>query len=166
MMKSCSTCKLPKAFIEFHRRSNKTDGYRASCKGCISSWFKVYGERPEVKLQRSERHKGRLREVRMYRQSPEGKRSNRKGTLKCHGLSLERYDQMSSEQNDVCKICRQKNRKGRHLVIDHDHKCCPGRYSCGNCVRGLLCDFCNVGLAMYRDDSELLKSAVLYLKEG
>jgi hypothetical protein len=26
---------------------------------------------------------------------------------------------------------------------DHDHECCPGRRSCGHCVRGVVCATCN-----------------------
>jgi hypothetical protein len=32
------------------------------------------------------------------------------------------------------------------LHIDHDHFCCPGRRSCGKCVRGALCQTHNVAL--------------------
>ena len=32
------------------------------------------------------------------------------------------------------------------LHIDHDHFCCPGRKSCGKCVRGALCKTHNVAL--------------------
>ena len=31
------------------------------------------------------------------------------------------------------------NHKGR-LGVDHDHDHCPGRYGCGLCARGLLCE--------------------------
>lgn len=30
--------------------------------------------------------------------------------------------------------------------VDHDHACCPGNYSCGGCLRGVLCPSCNIAL--------------------
>jgi len=38
------------------------------------------------------------------------------------------------------------------LHIDHDHSCCPGRKSCGLCVRGALCSFHNVYLGYLERD--------------
>lgn len=32
------------------------------------------------------------------------------------------------------------------VVVDHDHACCPGRQSCGRCVRGYVHHSCNVAL--------------------
>ena len=30
--------------------------------------------------------------------------------------------------------------------VDHDHACCPGNRSCGECIRGGLCRRCNLGI--------------------
>ncbi len=92
----------------------------------------------------------------------------RKGVCRKNGISVEVYDGYSSLQNHKCAICERPNEdsRARRLAIDHDHKCCPGRYSCGQCVRGLLCDKCNVGLGWFRDNSGLLSKAAKYVERG
>ena len=84
--------------------------------------------------------------------------------LKRHSMTVERYDALVDEQSGVCALCEQPPRGKRRLVVDHDHSCCPGNSSCGNCVRGLLCDACNRGLGMLGDDLESLQLAVAYLE--
>jgi hypothetical protein len=34
-------------------------------------------------------------------------------------------------------------RDSSRIHIDHDHRCCPGERSCGQCIRGLSHDHCN-----------------------
>ncbi|MHB8490621.1 MAG: endonuclease domain-containing protein [Solirubrobacteraceae bacterium] len=73
-------------------------------------------------------------------------------------------------QQGVCAICKQPetatHQTGwvRRLSVDHDHACCPGNRSCGNCVRGLLCSRCNNVLGSMRDSVELIDAMSLYLR--
>ena len=81
-----------------------------------------------------------------------------------YGISEEQFEDMLAKQDYSCAICRETldliNYSNIH--IDHDHKCCPGRKTCGKCVRGLLCRGCNVGLSFYE---RLASQAATYLKE-
>ena len=53
-------------------------------------------------------------------------------TAKRYNISLEQYLDMLEAG---CVICGTKDR----LMVDHDHDCCDGPGSCGQCVRGILC---------------------------
>jgi len=60
--------------------------------------------------------------------------------------------QASQLQCDLCgaRLSSQRGAGGVRAYIDHDHACCPGhRSSCGECVRGVLCPFCNGALGQY-----------------
>jgi hypothetical protein len=85
-----------------------------------------------------------------------------------YGLSPEAYEGLLMDQDGGCAICGRLNSRGTHksLSIDHDHSCCPGPGSCGDCVRGLLCDDCNLAIGFLQDDPELAKRVSLYLLLG
>ena len=53
-------------------------------------------------------------------------------------LSHERMSEVEALTN--CEAC------GRvaTLSVDHDHACCPGQMSCGRCIRGSICQPCNL----------------------
>lgn len=60
------------------------------------------------------------------------------------GLTLEEYDAMRKAQDYRCAGCgRHETEFNKSLCVDHDHSCCEGERSCGQCIRGLLCMICN-----------------------
>ena len=75
-----------------------------------------------------------------------------------YGLTSEKYNQMVENQGGVCAICKTKpnfNKWKKRFAIDHCHT--TGR------VRGLLCDACNRGIGMLKDDPSILENAIKYL---
>lgn len=83
---------------------------------------------------------------------------------KKYGITPERIDEMYDEQDGRCAVCRTPI--GADCHIDHDHECCAGYRSCGECVRGLLCNSCNLMLGMAKDSIPTLLAAAEYLQKG
>jgi hypothetical protein len=92
----------------------------------------------------------------------------RKRSLKSKGLTQKKYDEMVEGQNGVCAICgnpQSKTSKYGFLDVDHDHSCCENSKTCGKCIRGLLCRHCNMGLGCFKDNIELMQTAIEYLQK-
>jgi Recombination endonuclease VII len=87
--------------------------------------------------------------------------NSRRQTVKQYGITLEQWDGMLIAQGGRCAICPVILLDPH---VDHDHSCCPGRKSCGKCVRMLLCKNCNTGLGCFLDSIPILKSAIEYLE--
>ena len=94
----------------------------------------------------------RLRDYNRYRKDREAFLALRR--LRVHGLTKEEYDAMIVTQNNQCAIC-QKQMKSPN--IDHNHET-------GN-TRELLCRYCNTMLGMCFEKTEILQSAMDYLKK-
>jgi len=60
------------------------------------------------------------------------------------GLSRSEYLAIHRDRCDLCDKSVEDN--GRSLSIDHFHGCCDFNGSCGLCVRGCICTYCNVHL--------------------
>lgn len=80
------------------------------------------------------------------------KRRNRKFKL-LYGIDHDDYDRMYEEQDGKCYICRTEYPV---LFVDHNHET-------GN-VRALLCNNCNTGLGLFKENEESLTSAIRYLR--
>lgn len=76
-----------------------------------------------------------------------------------YGIRREDLDRMLARQGG-CAVCGCDD---GDWVVDHDHSCCAGRFTCGACVRGILCRACNSALGMLREDPERALSAAAYL---
>ncbi len=72
-----------------------------------------------------------------------------------YGLTVDDYRTLHAKQKGLCAICGRE----KALEVDHDHK--TGRKR--GRVRGLLCRRCNTGLGKFKDSSELLKRAAMYV---
>lgn len=84
-----------------------------------------------------------------------------------YGVTVEWFEATLYEQDFRCAICkRHESEFVKRFAVDHDHACCPGNKSCGECIRGLLCISCNNGLGRFNDDLERMESAVSYLRES
>lgn len=81
------------------------------------------------------------------------KKSARTHALKkLYNLSYEDYERMVEEQKGLCAICNEKHQ----LYVDHCHS--------KNKVRKLLCNSCNLGLGMFKDNTVWLTKAAEYVK--
>ena len=132
--KRCRTCHQPKPLGEFYAYPKNRDGHSNRCKACTTA------------------------ENTRYRDSDPGAQRNLR-LWQRYRLTPERYAELLAAQGGVCAVCRQD----RPLLVDHDHRCCPGTKSCGRCVRGLLCHGCNVGLGFFNDDIDAMVRALRYL---
>ena len=77
---------------------------------------------------------------------------------KKYGISPEDYDTMLKEQDNKCKICLVSftTLKLQNIHVDHCHTT--------NQIRGLLCSCCNGGLGFFKDNTETLTNAIVYLE--
>jgi hypothetical protein len=81
----------------------------------------------------------------------------RKYFVKCtYGLDAEEHERLLKEQEGRCAVCGRVTKKD--LSIDHNHET--------NEVRGLLCQNCNTGIGLFKEDPRLLRAAADYLDKN
>lgn len=163
-MKTCGRCKEVKDFDQFSKSSAKRDGYQARCKDCAKDVYWAGREESVVrKRQYNLKNKDEINaKAKIHRDSDPEKNKERK--LKYYyNITLDQYNAFSKEQNHACAICGGTNKNGKVLAVDHDHACCPGGRSCGSCVRGLLCNDCNLSIGRMNDDPTRLVKAAQYI---
>jgi len=80
-------------------------------------------------------------------------------------LTIEKFEALLLEQGFRCSGCGDPlPEEWSGINVDHDHNCCPGKKSCGKCIRGLLHNWCNVILGLAKDDPRRLRSLADYIE--
>lgn len=134
-MKICSVCKESKPFDQFYKMKAAKDGFYSRCKDCDKEASAQYRLRDPIRF-RKNRSDRRIKHL--------------------YGLSREDYEEMSSHQGHVCKICGKDNGSMR-LAVDPNHK--TGK------VRGLLCNTCNRALGFFEEDPKRIQRAIDYIQK-
>lgn len=166
-LKICSDCQEPKPVGEFPSRKQRGRDYiLPRCRKCNREYRARSKKRDPAKARvyqarYYERNREKIKERRIIygreeSMDPQRKAArNYKHLLWKYNLSEEGFRSLGT----TCWICDGTE----NLHIDHDHVCCPGRNSCGKCIRGLLCRECNLGIGKLKDDPELLYRAIDYI---
>lgn len=148
--RQCYKCELVKPLDEF-RRATEAGRNRAVCKACL---YKTNRDRI--------RDKDKLPGVKEARLAAQRERYIKKADIRAeyflkrfYNMTLEDYNALLDKQGGVCALCEEpetavtrSTKVVKRLSVDHDHSCCPGKETCGECVRGLLCSRCNTALSL------------------
>jgi hypothetical protein len=76
-----------------------------------------------------------------------------------YGLSDNQVQELQSTEG-TCFLCRRL----KPLVVDHDHECCSGERTCGDCVRATICYGCNRRLT--RTSEQWILNAAKYIESN
>lgn len=137
-MKECNKCGLSKRENEFTYDKRRSDRKSRFCKKCQSEINSISWNKNKNK------YKDRKRKYDLLRD---------------HGITYDEYLEVLINQNYSCKICGDKPNglgvNGMFLHVDHDHS--------NGAIRGLLCNRCNLGLGLFRDNCKYLSNAIEYL---
>jgi len=156
--KICATCKIEKEINEFIKDKTEKDGYTYSCKICRREKQRIWRANNPDKIRQINLKREAKRKA--FYKTDRGVEISRRAHLKrMFGITLEHYNEILEKQNGVCSICGMPETGNRNsfLSVDHCHD--------SNEIRGLLCNTCNRGLGLMKDDINVLEKAIEYLKQ-
>lgn len=144
--KKCACCGEVKPTTEFsrHHSNGKKWGFYSQCKECKNKKEKKYRQ------ENPDKRKITYRKVDLKRK---------------YGMTIEDKKIMLKKQDYKCAVCGEElflfgDFKDRNKVahVDHNHE--TGK------VRGLLCNDCNRGIGLLKDNPEYLLKAASYLNKN
>ena len=162
LMKTCRMCNKPLPLTDFHPNRNAKDKLQYSCKRCMKQYAntrrRVLMADPATAEARRAKERGWSDNRRAT--SPDRYKAITTNSLlqKAYGISLQEFNRLSTLQGEVCAICRSKCSNYSRLSVDHDHNT--------GAIRGLLCNTCNRGVGLLKDDPAILRTAAAYLERA
>lgn len=190
--KTCTKCREIKPIDRFYRTTGNRDGRTSWCSECCKAHQRRYREvgkqSATPRICRNcgktfippERRKGERGQppvccspecqherTRVLREAKKAQYVYAR-TLKRYNLTDEQYKATLAAQGGRCAGCGsdKPGGQGDSWKVDHDHSCCPGKRSCGNCVRGLVCNNCNLTFGLANDDPAVLRGRAEYLERA
>ena len=170
--KCCRKCGETLPRESFHQDGKRVDGLYPWCKSCRRTYMGSQPKRTPKFRTKAEYDVDYLGKMTAATRDAKVRRSYLWATYR---MTPEDYDALLSAQGGCCAICRTDHpgvssskfrNDNQRFSVDHDHSCCPGKMSCGSCVRGLLCRNCNVGIGSLRDDPQIITAALEYLSKS
>lgn len=139
--KSCRKCGETKPVADFYGKSRISDypassaGFSSQCRACVR-------ERTANRRQRlGDEYKINFRDWEYKKK---------------YGIGISDYNKMFELQGGCCGICgKHQTQFKRALAVDHSHL--------SGAVRSLLCVNCNLGIGSFRENIDVLRTAIEYL---
>jgi hypothetical protein len=168
-LRECITCKKVKPIEEFYHRkvSDGTIRPYSDCKECSKKRSKnaTITEKDKIRVIKKryrEKHKDELTKKHSehyYNNKEYYYNVTRKNRLRvAFGITITEYEEILKLQNNKCAICGNPSNSSRYgLVVDHDH--ITGE------IRSLLCNNCNTGIGLLKEDPVILQKAVEYINK-
>lgn len=170
-MKTCSQCQQAKDETEFYidKRRNKPHSWCKKC--CVAYQVARAKADPEKHNARSyawreaNRERANATALAYYHRNA----AKLAVAVKRRNYKID-FPALWEAQKGLCACCGEPMKpEGRELdsvCVDHDRSCCPGRKSCGKCVRGLVHWACNLILGYAYDNSKILRYAAEYVERA
>ena len=173
---TCTRCSESKDLGEFYAHGRAKDGLQSWCRSCFAAFRRERAQSGRIKAIYSESKV--CADCLVEKPSSDFSKNWAHGTglqhrckdcgrvrklLAKYGLTLEAYEALLVAQGGACATCPAVPDADSRLQVDHDHACCEGEHSCGDCVRGLICGSCNRALGLMQDDPDRLLAAAIYL---
>lgn len=145
---------------EAHRLAGAAYAATANGRAVLRAGQRKYKQSKHGLMARNAYNRSEARKAsgRRYAHTPKGRTSALKARAKHRGHAPPEHielDRLVYEQGNTCAICRVSFAESRKPRLDHCHLT--------GAVRGALCDDCNLGLGLFRDDPVRLENAAKYV---